>query len=390
MADCGRCGAPDQAGRFCVNCGAPMSPPGQPVDLGKAAISGRVGPTDPTVLAGSIPQPEPNPGPTAAYPAPLPTAPQLVPAGPPRGRRGAAILVALAVVVLLAAGAGVWFLLRPVAGEGTGIAGGTALPPASATATSGTGTEPAGGTGRPVPVVPPGSKGEPSSSSAAGSSSATGTVPPSTVTTVATTTVGLDPMGGPRADIACGSGFIVQVASELDQPAFAARVAALRGAGALPADLKWAETASSCPIFTSQSNVLVLYAGPYPSVDAACPARLASPADAFVKAADPAAVGTFRSCLCPASAGALPAITSVGQQGVWVGELQRVLGSGLQYDIGSINADPSIGDPGRWGIYTAETAAAVGRFQADHGLPATQQVDAATWSALQSARCGHE
>jgi hypothetical protein len=117
---------------------------------------------------------------------------------------------------------------------------------------------------------------------------------------------------------------------------------------------------------------------------------LASPADAFVKSTDPATVGTFRSCLCPAAAGDLPAISTVGQQGVWIGELQRVLGGGLDYTVGAINADPAVGDPGRWGTYTAETAAAVRRFQADHGLAATGQVDAATWSALQVAWCGQE
>ncbi|MET0966596.1 MAG: peptidoglycan-binding domain-containing protein [Nakamurella sp.] len=80
-------------------------------------------------------------------------------------------------------------------------------------------------------------------------------------------------------------------------------------------------------------------------------------------------------------------MTTVGQQGVWVGELQRVLGSKLDYGIGSINADPENGDPGRWGIYTADTAAAVGRFQADNGLPATAQVDSSTWAGLQRASC---
>jgi len=362
VADCGVCGSPDQAGRFCAHCGSPIPPPAGAVSLGKTPP---VGPADPTVLAN---------------PAPSPTVPQPVPADPaPRRTRGAAALIAVAVAVLLLAGVGVWFVMRPVAGEGATVAG-TVSPP---TASGGPGTGSSGGPGKPAPIVPPGSKGGPETSSAA-------SAPPTVVTTVATSTVGQDPMGGPRADIACGSGFIVQVASELTQPAFTARVAALRAAGTLPADVRWTETSTSCPIFTNQSNVFVLYAGPYPSVDAACPARLASPADAFVKPTDPAAVGSFRACLCPAAAGNLPAITTVGQQGAWIGELQRVLGAGLDYDVGSINADPSIGDAGRWGTYTAETAAAVGRFQRDSGLPVTQTVDAATWSALQSAWCGHE
>lgn len=379
MADCAGCGARDQAGRFCVNCGTPVAAPTQRVNLVKPA---GVGPADPTVL--SAPGTGSNWAPTASYPVPTPTAPQpLPPPGPRRRGRGAAALVALAVAVLLVAGVGVWFMVRPVGGDGgavavpasTGVSGGVTGGP-------GTGTESAGAPTKPAPIAPPGSKGDPGP-----------TTPPTTTTattTVVTTTVSQDPMGGPRADIACGSGYIVQVASELDQPAFTARVAALRAAGILPADAKWTETSASCSIFTNQANVLVLYAGPYPSSDAACPARLASPADAFIKPTDTATVGTFLSCLCPAAATALPAITTVGQQGVWVGELQRVLGAGLDYDVGNINADPSVGDPGRWGIYTSETAAAVSRFQADHGLPATGQVDAGTWSSLQNARCGHE
>jgi hypothetical protein len=356
--ECGRCGAPNQAGRFCMNCGAPVTPPAEP-----------------TVLTG----PEHSPsrqdivGPTASYPVPSPTTPQPVPGGRPARRgRGAIALAVLAVAVLLLAGVGVWFMLRPTGGEGVGTVAGTAASPTDAP-TAG------GGTG-PAPIAPPGSKGESSSSSAA----------TTTVTTVATTTVSQDPMGGPRADITCGSGYIVQVASEIDQPAFTARVAALRAAGTLPSDVRWTETSASCPIFTNQANVIVLYAGPFATVADSCPARLAAPADAFVKAADPNAVGSFHACLCPAGVGPPPPITAVGQQGPWVGELQRVLGAGLDYGVGNINADPSIGDPGRWGTYTVETAAAVGRFQADHGLPASQQVDAATWSALQAAWCGQE
>ncbi len=98
-------------------------------------------------------------------------------------------------------------------------------------------------------------------------------------------------------------------------------------------------------------------------------------------------LSTGTSCLCPADPTSLPKITTVGQQDVWVGELQRVLGGTLDYDVGQINADPAAGDKGRWGIYTDETAAAVGRFQADNGLPDTRQVDAATWSALRGQGC---
>lgn len=196
-----------------------------------------------------------------------------------------------------------------------------------------------------------------------------------------------DPMGGPRLDIACGDGYIVQVASELDTAAFTNRVAQLRAAGTLPPGTQWAQTSTSCSLFTTQSNVLVLYAGPFVSQYDACPARLASPPDAFIKSTNPQNVGQYVSCLCPAVVSTLPTINTVDQQNVWVGELQRVLGSKLDYDVGSINADPAAGNPGKWGTYTTDTAAAVGRFQRDNGLPITDQVDQATWSALQRNSC---
>jgi hypothetical protein len=372
MSTCDHCGAADQLGRFCASCGTPLIGPS--IDLRKAAVPG---PAEPTVVTG--PAADARWAATASYPLPAPTAPQVLPpASPPRRGPGVAVLVVLVVAALLVAGVGAWFVIRPTGGQQA-----IAVLPATTSAATSVASSPAGGPAKPAPIGPPGSKADPASSAAP-------PIPTVTSTAVVTATVALDPMGGPRVDIACGSGYIVQVASELDQAAFAARVAALRSAGTLPADAKWTETSTSCAIFTTQANVLVLYAGPYPSVQAACPARLASPADAFVKSTDPATVGTFRSCLCPAAAGDLPAISTVGQQGVWIGELQRVLGGGLDYTVGAINADPAVGDPGRWGTYTAETAAAVRRFQADHGLAATGQVDAATWSALQVAWCGQE
>jgi len=255
-------------------------------------------------------------------------------------------------------------------------------------------------TGLPSAAAPPSSadvSGTPTTPSAADSTAASPPAPAATVTVVAPAPAqsvapapapaAADPMGGPHVAIDCGTGYIVQVASELDTQAFVDRVAQLRASGTLPPGTKWADTSSSCSIFTTQSNVLVLYAGPFGSPYDACPARLASPADAFIKGTTPESSSQYISCLCPAATGQLPTLTTVGQQGVWVGELQRVLGSRLDYSIGSINADPASGDPGRWGIYTAETAAAVGRFQSDNGLAATDQVDAATWAALQGASC---
>ncbi|WP_395725238.1 peptidoglycan-binding protein [Nakamurella sp.] len=308
--------------------------------------------------------------PTGEYPLPPPTTPQPLPA---RRGRGAAALVFLAVAVLLLAGVGLWFTLRPVAGEAATTP--TVPAPTVAAGSANPATDPSA---RPAPLGPGAGKGAPGDPSPA---------PATTVTTVATTTIAPDPMGGPRSDIACSSGFIVQIASELDEPTFRNRVATLRSTGMFPNDARWTQTAAGCSLFTSQTNVFVSYAGPFATWADGCPARLSSPPDAFIKSTDPGSVDTFLTCLCPAGVGDLPAITTVGQRGVWVGELQRVLGAGLDYQVGSINADAAAGNPGHWGEYTTETAAAVGRFQADHGLPRTEQVDRDTWAGLQAARC---
>jgi len=346
-----------------------------------------VGSVAPTVLGPGYSAPPPAGFPAAAptvlgagYPAPPPTTPQPLPA---RRGRGAVALVVLAVALLLLAGVGLWFKLRPVAGEaattptapaptvGAGSANPSTDPSATSSADSST---------RPAPLGPGASKGEPVDPSP-------GPTPATTVTTVATTTTAPDPMGGPRDDIACNSGFIVQIASELDEPTFRNRVATLRSAGMFPNDARWTQTAAGCSLFTNQANVFVSYVGPFATWADGCPARLSSPPDAFIKSTDPGSVDTFLTCLCPAGVGDLPAITTVGQRGVWVGELQRVLGAGLDYQIGNINADPAAGNPGHWGEYTTETAAAVGRFQADHRLPRTEGVDRDTWGSLQAARC---
>lgn len=370
MAWCTECGAVDQQNRFCVNCGSQIAHTRPPEQNGQYPVAGFAPQvTDPVMRTGPISQQ--NPG---GYPPPY-FRPPPPPPPPKSSKRGwlVAVCAFIAVVTLVTTGL---LLLKPWSNstdqaDGT-VRPSTAAPPASASP-SAPGPSSVSGIGRPPPTT-----------------TVVVTVPapaPDVITTVPAPTPALDPMGGPNAAIGCGTGYIVQVASELDTTTFQNRVATLRASGTLPAGTKWAETASSCSIFTTQQNVLVLYAGPYASPYDACPARLTSPADAFIKGTTPDTATQYVSCLCPASTSALPTVTTVGQQGVWVGELQRVLGSKLDYTIGSINADPATGDPGRWGIYTAETAAAVGRFQNDNGLPATSQVDAATWSALQRATC---
>jgi hypothetical protein len=186
-------------------------------------------------------------------------------------------------------------------------------------------------------------------------------------------------LGVPQHEIACSGGYIVQLASELDAPTLAAHVARLKASGQLPAGALAADSAHSCDLFSSQSNTVVLYAGPFASRYAGCAARLAGPADAYIKGGNPATATEYVSCLCPANAAGLPRLATIGQQNVWVGELQRVLGNRLNIDVNDLS--------GHWGTFTPGTKAAVQQFQKSRKLPATGGVDARTWKTLQSAGC---
>ena len=75
----------------------------------------------------------------------------------------------------------------------------------------------------------------------------------------------------------------------------------------------------------------------------------------------------------------MPQYSTVGQQGVWVGEMQRVLGNRLNIDIPDL--------AGNWGTYTAGTKDAVRKFQQAARLPPNGAVDARTWQALRQASC---
>ncbi len=397
MASCAHCGATDQPGRYCGNCGRSVL--AEPTELmtptGTTVERVPTGPAPPTVslrkddpagigafpYVGGYPGQPGFPGPPG-YPGGVPPGgvqsglplAGTRPAGspPPRRSSGPAWAIAALVAVLVAAAAVVAVVLVRTGSSDqdstTTASSIQALPPSAA------------GSPETRPIAPPRqSKAFVQTSQGTGTGSdgpASSAAPPTTAVVVVPT----------RRDIGCDEGYIVQVASELDRPTFDRRIEELRTAGQLPAGVKWAETNSSCKIFTAQVNVLVLYAGPFASPADACPARLASPADAFIKSTTPD-VTTVISCVCPADPNSLPKITTVGQRDVWVGELQRVLGGKLDYDVGEINADPAAGDPGRWGTYTDETAAAVGRFQADSNLPQSRQVDAATWSALRAQGC---
>lgn len=181
-------------------------------------------------------------------------------------------------------------------------------------------------------------------------------------------------------DIACLSGgWIVQLASERDEAAYAARVTQLQANGQVPAGAKTARTGGSCGIFSTQTNTIVLWSGPFGSQYDACPARWAGPPDAFVKATTPDLARSYVSCLCPADPTTFPVLQAGSTDAVWIGEMQRVLGNRLNQSISDLQ--------GNWGTFTPGTQAAVTAFQQKSGLPATGVVDAATWTAMNAAQC---
>lgn len=337
-------------------------------------------------------QPEPELGPPSAMLPGWTGMHTVVPAGAAAQRRRRA-LWAVAGVVLATA---VIVLIAVVVAPGRHTTAG----PDSADRTSSAGPSPTRITTEvPIPpILPTAASGTAASGSAGPASSGqvpltvTVTATPTTATTASagssqvrpttsrSTTTTANPLGVPQRDIACGSGYIVQLASEVNAANFTRRVAELRAAGQVPAGAQAADSTRSCKIFSGQVNTLVLYAGPFPGPYDGCAARLAGPADAFIRGQNPDTSHKFLSCLCPARASALPRIDKVGQQHVWIGELQRVLGNRLNMDIGDVGNS--------WGTYTEDTKDAVARFQKSARLKDNGKVDARTWQALQQASCG--
>jgi len=401
LARCPLCSTDQQHGRFCTQCGARMPDAADPADpyavtptVHEQSLTDRLlqGPSTtgspPTREYPPYVAPEQANPPHQQYYQPPVAGPPPPPIGSAGGRRRGWLIAGAAFLVVAALATTVVLVLQRSGGDGT-AQDPTALPSSAQSAGPPTSA---------LPSVTAESKASPpgrsvgaatSTATAPGSAPAGTTGPDPAISGTAAPSVppSVLPLGGPRVDIPCADSYIVQVASELDPAAFERRVSALRAVGQLSADLKWTEANSSCAIFTSQVNVLVLYAGPFAAPFDACAARLASPPDAFIKGTTPETANTFVSCLCPATVDQVPAITAAGQQGVWVGALQRILGSALDLNVGSINADAASGNPGSWGVYTAETAEAVGQFQGANGLPVSKVVDTATWAALQSATC---
>lgn len=364
---CPRCGQPGDPGRYCARCGTYLAPPTQlETPPGHGARPDQPG--------------WPGPPPTQQFPTQqFAGPPPGYGAGPPpargpggRGTRTALIVVAVVALLAVAGGLVAWFTVGGSGGTGPVAATSTAVAPPST----------AGG---PTSSTANGLRGT-SKSQIGGSTTTTGSTGAATSAAPTTTTVtvatGLSDV--PAQAIGCSSGYVVQLASETSPEAFVARVDAVRAAGQLPAGSKWADTTSSCPgLFSATAQVL--YAGPFDGPYDGCPTRLVGPWDAFVKNVSDR--NAFISCLCPQDPAGLPVIGTVGQQDAWIGELQRMLRSKLDYQGIDIDARPADGFPGAWGTYTQSTADAVSRFQADRGLPANGQVDAATWAALRTAGC---
>lgn len=132
-------------------------------------------------------------------------------------------------------------------------------------------------------------------------------------------------------------------------------------------------------------------AGPFTDRTQACPDRPASPADAFVKPTDPGMVGTFLACLCPAHAydHHPPDITEVGQQGCWVGELQRALGADLNFDVGNVNADPATGTPVAGGSTSRRPRPRWAGSTPTSGFPPPNGWTRRRGRQLQNAWCGY-
>ncbi|MBM9476487.1 peptidoglycan-binding protein [Nakamurella flavida] len=204
--------------------------------------------------------------------------------------------------------------------------------------------------------------------------------PPPAVTTTSVP-VGLAGLTERSLDCSAGSGYLVQLASELDESAFVRRVEEIRAAGTLPADATYLTAQGDCDLFTVRDNLWVLYSGPFTEVEQACPDRLAGPVDGFVKGATQASKGTYVGCVCVTAATALP-VLGTGSTGAWVGEMQRALRVELDYDLSDLDTDPAL-----WGVYGGRTQAAVGQVQEAAGLPVTGIVDALTWQAVQFDAC---
>ena len=196
-----------------------------------------------------------------------------------------------------------------------------------------------------------------------------------------------DPMGGSNQPFDCNSDeYFVQVASETDEQAYISTVDKVRSSGQLPPNTHYVTQGGDCGIFTSArssstaSRSWVLYAGPFATADAACPALLESPPDASIKGLRKESRQANSPCLCAVNIADIPVITKPDQTGQWVSEIQRSL-----LDVGYPITAELIDHPGQ---FSEATSNLVGKFQDAMGLSDTGLVDETTWERLQVVICG--
>jgi len=409
MTFCTNCGQPLSGQPVCINCGQPVAGPPQPGSAGNNLDPAATTflPTAPPTGPPMAPPPGPPPwnvGPAASMGTEPFDPPPVVgsPLRTGRSRRRSALLLAAAVVVVVIAAVSVVIVMlhrknQPDHADPINVV--TTSERVSSTSSAEFGSTVIQSGGPSLSVVSttiPGEGGAIPGSSTTGSTGpdttpaptsvlptiASGTTPASiTKPSSPAPTALADPMAGPARPLACGSGYIVQIASAATASGLHSHVAALVKSHLLPTTAWWTDIAGSCQIWTAKSGA-VLYAGPFLSPSDGCDARLHSPSDSFIKIVDADNYTNFYSCMCPPNAA--PPTLGTGSKGPWVGEAQRAL-SKHGYAIPGLQGETGV--PVAWGIYNDDTVAAVKHFQTDHALPPTGSLDAASWQSMSAAFC---
>jgi len=369
MTFCTNCGQPLSGQPVCINCGQPVAGPPQPGSAGNNLDPAATTflPTAPPTGPPMAPPPGPPPwnvGPAASMGTEPFDPPPVVgsPLRTGRSRRRSAILLAAAVVVVVIAAVSVVIVMlhrknQPDHADPINVV--TTSERVSSTSSAEFGSTVIQSGGPSLSVVSttiPGEGGAIPGSSTTGSTGpdttpaptsvlptiASGTTPASiTKPSSPAPTALADPMAGPARPLACGSGYIVQIASAATASGLHSHVAALVKSHLLP-----------------------------------------TPSDSFIKIVDADNYTNFYSCMCPPNAA--PPTLGTGSKGPWVGEAQRAL-SKHGYAIPGLQGETGV--PVAWGIYNDDTVAAVKHFQTDHALPPTGSLDAASWQSMSAAFC---
>lgn len=185
-------------------------------------------------------------------------------------------------------------------------------------------------------------------------------------------------MGGDLRPMVCSTaGYIVQIASELTEQAYRDRIASIRVANQLPAGAHYYTQDEDCNSYGTSGDFWVLYAGPFLRPSDACPSRLQSPPDAFIKGLRDDNRQHTLQCLCESAVEGIPQYESLaGRDSAWTGELQQALRS-MGYPV----------DQKDMGAYSEQTRHIVAKFQRIVSLPPSGEVDSDTWQRLKTITC---